>query len=108
MLRIFRIIAFWEAVSAVILFFIAMPIKYVFKGMLNIPDDIANGFSTIVGGIHGGLFTIFILMLLVCWQTYNWSIIRVLKYAVLSVFPVVSFWIEKDVKKELELNKENK
>ena len=101
MLRIFQQVALWEAVSAVILFFVAMPIKYLLKKPLNIPDDIANGFSTIVGGIHGGLFTVFMVVLVICWRTYGWSFWRVVKYAILSIFPIVSFKIEKEVKQEL-------
>ncbi len=94
MLRIFQQIALWEAVSTVILFFVAMPLKY----LADIPEAVR-----IAGSIHGFLVVLFLIFLVMCWQSYNWKLARVLKYLILSVIPIVSFWIERDVKREIVL-----
>lgn len=95
MLRIFQQVALWEAISTVILFFVAMPLKY----LADIPEAVR-----VAGSIHGFLVVIFVILLIMCWQTYNWKFSRVVKYFLLSLFPIVSFWVEKDVKKDI-LNK---
>ena len=95
MLRIFQQVALWEAISTVVLFFVAMPLKY----LANIPEAVR-----VAGSIHGFLVVIFVILLIMCWQTYNWKFSRVVKYFVLSLIPIVSFWVEKDVKKDI-LNK---
>lgn len=99
MLKIFRQIALWEAISTVFLFFVAMPIKYILPHFMEVPEEIRLGTVRIAGSIHGFLVIIFIILLIMCWQTYNWKIKRVLIYLVVSVIPIVSFWIEKDLKK---------
>lgn len=92
MLRIFQQVALWEAISTVILFFVAMPLKY----LADIPEAVR-----IAGSIHGFLVVIFVILLLMCWNTYSWRLSRVVKYFVLSLIPIVSFWIERDVKKDI-------
>ncbi len=96
MLRIFQQIALWEAISTVILFFVAMPLKY-FAG---IPEAVQAA-----GSIHGFLVVLFVVLLVLCWNEYKWSLSRVAKYFFLSLIPIVSFWVEKDVKKQLQLRK---
>ncbi|PRD54378.1 DUF3817 domain-containing protein [Sphingobacterium gobiense] len=90
MLRIFQQIALWEAVSTVVLFFVAMPLKY----LANIPEAVR-----VAGSIHGFLVVLFIILLIMCWNEYKWSFSRVIKYFLASLIPIVSFWIERDVKK---------
>lgn len=92
MLRIFQQVALWEAVSTVILFFVAMPLKY----LADIPEAVR-----VAGSIHGFLVVIFVILLLMCWKSYGWTFSRVIKYFFLSLIPIVSFWVEKDVKKEI-------
>ena len=101
MLRILRQIALWEAISAVILFFVAMPIKYFFYDDLGLSEELAKGFSYIVGLFHGALFVILGLLLIVAWRIYKWSFLRLVKYLIVSVIPVASFWIEIDLKKDI-------
>jgi len=93
MLRIFQQVALWEAISTLILFFVAMPLKY----FADIPEAVR-----IAGSIHGFLVVLFVILLVACWQTYNWTFKRVVKYFILSLIPIVSFYIERDVKKELK------
>ncbi|MGO1242548.1 MAG: DUF3817 domain-containing protein [Sphingobacterium sp.] len=90
MLRIFQQVALWEAISTVILFFVAMPLKY-FGG---VPEAVQA-----VGSIHGFLVVVFVLLLILCWREYKWPFSRVAKYLVISLIPIVSFWVERDVKK---------
>ncbi|SFT13275.1 DUF3817 domain-containing protein [Sphingobacterium wenxiniae] len=99
MLRIFRQVALWEAISTIILFFVAMPVKYLLKYVMDVPEDIRNGAVRIAGSIHGFLVVIFVILLIMCWSEYKWSFRRVVSYLFASFIPVVSFWVEKDLKK---------
>src|SRR5690606_22196149 len=92
MLRIFRQIALWEAISTVVLFFIAMPLKYA----ADIPEAVK-----VAGSIHGFLVVLFVILLVMCWNEYKWSVGRVAKYFFLSLIPIVSFWVELDLKKQI-------
>ncbi|VTP89950.1 DUF3817 domain-containing protein [Sphingobacterium daejeonense] len=78
MLRIFQQVALWEAISTVLLFFVAMPLKY-FGG---IPEAVR-----VAGSIHGFLVVLFVVLLIACWQTYNWKFGRVVKYFVPELDP---------------------
>jgi len=102
MLRILRQIALWEAISSVLLIFVAMPIKYYFYEYLGLSEELAKGFSYIVGLFHGALFVILGLMLIAAWRIYKWSFLRLVKYLIASIIPIVSFWIEIDLKKDIE------
>lgn len=105
MIRIFQQVALWEAISTIILFFVAMPIKYVLNHFMEVPDDIRNGAVRIAGSIHGFLVVLFVVLLIACWQSYNWKFSRVVKYFIVSLIPVVSFWVERDVKKDIASQK---
>lgn len=96
MLRIFQQVALWEAVSTVLLFFVAMPMKY----FGDVPEAVR-----VAGSIHGFLVVLFVVLLIACWQTYNWKLSRVVKYFVLSLFPIISFWVERDLKKVIASKK---
>ncbi|CAM3788526.1 DUF3817 domain-containing protein [Sphingobacterium prati] len=93
MLRIFRQIALWEAISTICLFFIAMPLKY-FAG---IPEAVK-----IAGSIHGFFVVIFVVMLIMSTVEYKWPILKAIKYFLASLIPILGFWVELDLKKEIE------
>ena len=97
MLRIFRQIALWEAVSTVLLFFFAMPLKYIG----DVPEAVR-----VAGSIHGFLVVLFVVLLILCWKDYKWSFGHVVKYFVLSLIPIVSFWVELDLKKQIASQKQ--
>lgn len=101
MLKIFRIIALWEAVSTLVLFFIAMPIKYVLPHFMEVPEEIRIGTVRIAGSIHGFLVVLFVVLLLMCWKEYRWKLTKVMTYFFVSLIPIVSFWVEIDLKKEI-------
>lgn len=102
MLRIFRIIALWEAISTLVLFFVAMPIKYLLPNFMEVPEEVRVGTVRIAGSIHGFLVVIFVIMLLMCWKEYGWKLTKVIRYFVASLIPIVSFWVEVDLKKEIK------
>ena len=89
MLRIFRQIALWEAISTICLFFIAMPLKY----LAGIPEAVK-----IAGSIHG----FFVVMLIMSTVEYKWPILKAIKYFLASLIPIFGFWVELDLKKEIE------
>ncbi|MFD2600417.1 DUF3817 domain-containing protein [Sphingobacterium corticis] len=105
MLRITRQVALWEAISAIILFFVAMPIKYILPRFMEVPEDIRMNTVRIAGSIHGFLFVLLVVLIVACWQSYNWKIQRVLLYIVLCIPPIISFWVERDLQKIINKEK---
>ncbi|GGD67181.1 DUF3817 domain-containing protein [Paenibacillus nasutitermitis] len=80
-----------EGVSYLVLLLIAMPLKY----WANLPSAV-----TIVGAVHGLLFTLFLLALLHAWIVKKWSFIFVV-IAFLSAFiPFGTFFLDAKLRKE--------
>lgn len=93
----FRKIAFIEGCSFLVLLFIAMPLKY----LAGIPLA-----TKIVGGIHGFLFCIFLLLAFMVMDKYGKSIKWMFKAFISAVIPFGTFYIDREWKKEeLEVNK---
>jgi len=90
MLRIFRLVALWEAISTLLLFAVAMPLKY----FADIPQAVR-----LAGSIHGFLVVVFVILLIMCSMEYKWNLKRPVLYFLASLVPVLGFWIEKDVQK---------
>ena len=84
-----RITALIEAVSFLVLLSIAMPLKYVWGFPLAVK---------IVGSIHGGLFVVFGIALLLSWQSAKWPLSRVALIFIASFLPVVPFFLDKRIK----------
>ena len=80
-----RLIALIEAVSTLILFGIAMPLKYVW----GLPIAVR-----IAGSIHGGLFLVFCYALLRVLQQTDWPLRRAALVFVASVVPVAPFLLD--------------
>lgn len=78
-----------EGISTLILFFIAMPMKY-FAGI-----EHAVRWP---GRIHGGLFVLLGLAVAFCWWKAKWPIKRPIKVMVAAVFPFGPFLIDRTVK----------
>lgn len=91
MIHIYRKTALIEGLSYLILLFIAMPLKYFF----NIPEGVKY-----FGWIHGVLFLVFLIALLLAAIKYKWSFKRIIWYLVASVLPFVPFILDKGLKKE--------
>ncbi|NML68974.1 DUF3817 domain-containing protein [Chryseobacterium sp. RP-3-3] len=91
MINIYRKTALIGGLSYLILLFIAMPLKYFF----NIPEGVKY-----FGWIHGVLFLVFLIALLLAAIKYRWNLKRILLYLIASVLPFVPFILDKSLKKE--------
>lgn len=99
MINLYRKIALTEGASYLILLFIAMPLKYLF----NIPEAVKY-----FGWIHGVLFLVFIVILIVTTFKYKWNVKRVVIYLIASVLPFVPFMLDKNLKKEYSVTLGNR
>lgn len=90
-LDLFRKISLAEGTSALLLFFVAMPLKYVFQ---------IKQAVTVVGTIHGALFVAFCLALLAVWRSEKWSFTKVFTAFVAANLPFGAFWFESRLKQE--------
>ncbi len=81
-----RIIGFMEGVSYLILLFIAMPLKYVFKE----PQAVKS-----FGSIHGLLFVLYILLVIICHFEYRWSFKKTGLLFLISLIPFGNFYADK-------------
>lgn len=81
-----RKVAIAEAISFLLLLFIAMPLKH-FAG---IPEAVR-----IVGLVHGILFLVFCYALMMAWSGAKWPISRAIMLLIASVIPFVPFFVDK-------------
>lgn len=84
-LRLFRLIAFIEGVSFLVLLFIAMPLKY----WAGLPLAVR-----VVGMAHGVLFVLFIISLLDIMIRYRWSLLRGAIIFLSSLIPFGTFVVD--------------
>ena len=91
MINLYRKTALIEGISYLILLFIAMPLKYFFE----IPDAVKY-----FGWIHGLLFLVFFVILVIAAIKYRWSLLRIGIYLIGSVLPFVPFYLDKKLKAE--------
>ncbi|KFC20627.1 DUF3817 domain-containing protein [Chryseobacterium sp. FH1] len=91
MINLYRKTAVIEGISYLILLFIAMPLKYFF----NIPDAVKY-----FGWIHGILFLVFFVFLVLASIKYRWGLIRIGIYLIASVLPFVPFYLDKKLAQE--------
>ena len=85
----FRVVAFWEGVSYLVLLFVAMPLKY------GLGVDIA---VRIVGLLHGLLFIAYLATLTLASQALGSR--RVIIALVMSFVPGGTFWLESWLKRD--------
>ena len=85
-----RLIAIIEGISYICLLFIAMPIRAIW----NIKEAVS-----IVGAIHGGLFLLFCLALLLAWKQYRWSFGRAVAVFISSLIPFATFIMDRFLKR---------
>ncbi|TDX87080.1 DUF3817 domain-containing protein [Epilithonimonas xixisoli] len=91
MINLYRKTAVVEGISYLILLFVAMPLKYFF----NIPEAVKY-----FGWIHGVLFLVFLVFLVLAAVKYRWSLIRIGIYLIASVLPIVPFILDKKLAEE--------
>lgn len=82
----FRIIAFMEGISFLIILFVTMPLKYIF----NMPEP-----NKVIGMAHGVLFIAYIAVALLLHFRFKWKISFTLKVLAASIIPFGTFYIER-------------
>ncbi len=86
MIKFFKIIALVEGISALLLFFFAMPMKYFFETPIYVKH---------IGMAHGLLFTAYIIMATILKFDQNWNYKKYLEICLASIPPFGTFYIEK-------------
>jgi integral membrane protein len=76
MLKLFRITAYLEGTSFLVLLLIAMPLKYYWEMPMAV---------RIVGSAHGALFVAYCVLLAAMWSKYRWSV-KIVALAFISAF----------------------
>ena len=92
LLKSFRIIAFLEGVSYILLLFIAVPIKY-------FADD--PQYVKMLGMPHGLLFIAYIVLAIMVGNEFKWSKSTLFTVLAASIIPFGTFFIDKKYLKRL-------
>jgi len=85
----FRLIAFLEGVSYLVLLGIAMPLKY----MANMPGAVKY-----TGWVHGILFVLYVILLFQVWQKDKWKFSKVTWAFIASLLPFGTFVFDKKLR----------
>ena len=86
MIYIYRLTAFLEGVSYILLLLIAVPIKYLLNEAF---------YVKILGMPHGILFILYILFSIIAKIKYNWNFRKFLVISIASLVPFGTFHIDK-------------
>jgi integral membrane protein len=86
MLKLFKIIAFLEGTSLLLLLFFAVPMKYFFQEPI---------FVKILGMAHGILFVVYIILAIIAKIELNWSFKKMGVICIASIVPFGTFYVEK-------------
>jgi integral membrane protein len=84
----FRILAFMEGVSFILILFVTMPLKYLY----DIPTP-----NLVVGMVHGVLFMLYVLAVIQLRMAQHWRSILTIKALVASVVPFGTFYMDRKV-----------
>lgn len=85
MITAFRIIAFLEGVSYILLLFIAVPIKYMLQD---------ESYVKLLGMPHGLLFVAYIAMAFVLRTEHKWSKFVFTKILLAALIPFATFYVD--------------
>ncbi|EKT3966316.1 DUF3817 domain-containing protein [Flavobacterium psychrophilum] len=91
MLKFFKYLAITEGISALLLFFFAMPMKYVFHNPI---------YVKYLGMAHGILFTAYIILATILKFKENWTVKKYAEICLASIPPFGTFYIEKKYLKD--------
>lgn len=94
----FRCVAIAEGLSYLLLLGWAMPLKYVYGQ----PKAVQ-----IVGAIHGGLFLLYILTILLAGRQGRWSWARMVEAFIASLLPFGPFYLEYKYQAEFAGNRDS-
>lgn len=86
MLKIFKITAIVEGISALLLFFFAMPMKYIFNDPIYVKH---------IGMAHGVLFTSYIILATILKFSENWDFKKYFIICAASIPPFGTFYAER-------------
>lgn len=86
MLKFFKMLAILEGISALLLFFFAVPMKYMFQEPIYVKH---------IGMAHGVLFTLYIITATVLKFKENWNFKKYFIICIASIPPFGTFYIEK-------------
>jgi integral membrane protein len=86
-----RLIGLIEGISCVLLFFVAMPLKYLADQPLAV---------TVVGSAHGFLWMLYVLAVLHVWRVRRWSFPRLLLFGFASIPPICTFLLDGTLRRE--------
>jgi integral membrane protein len=95
MINLYRLTAFLEGVSYILLLFIAVPIKYLLNEAL---------YVKILGMPHGILFILYVLLSIIAKIKYNWNFRKFLFISTASLVPFGTFYIDIKYLKKLYSN----
>ncbi|OIQ40930.1 MAG: hypothetical protein BM563_01870 [Bacteroidetes bacterium MedPE-SWsnd-G1] len=84
--KIFRIVAFLEGVSYILLLFIATPIKY----LANDPS-----YVKMLGMPHGMLFIAYVILAFMIRSDYKWNSRQFSVVLIASIIPFGTFYVDK-------------
>jgi integral membrane protein len=91
MLKFFKYLALTEGISALLLFFFAMPMKYIFDNPIYVKH---------IGMAHGMLFTAYIIIATILKFNQNWNVKKYAEICLASIPPFGTFYIEKKYLKD--------
>lgn len=86
MLKFFKYLALTEGISAVLLFFFAMPMKYVFDNPIYVKH---------IGMAHGVLFVAYIVVATFLKFNQNWNFKKYFVICIASIPPFGTFYIDR-------------
>lgn len=85
-IKTFKWISILEAMSLLLLLFLAMPLKYFF----DLPQMVK-----VVGMAHGILFLVYIFGAFYMYRLLNWKLVDLIIAVVCSIIPFGPFYVEK-------------
>ncbi len=86
MLKFFKILALIEGISALLLFFFAMPMKYIFDNPIYVKH---------IGMAHGVLFTLYIIIATILKVKEKWALRKYIEICLASIPPFGTFYMER-------------
>ena len=89
LLNIFRVVAFFEGVSYILLLLLATPYKY----LLDDPQ-----YVKLLGMPHGVLFMIYVILAYRLKSDYNWFEENFKKVLLMGIIPAGTFYLDKQIK----------
>ncbi|MDE0769940.1 MAG: DUF3817 domain-containing protein [Opitutaceae bacterium] len=92
-LQFFRKVALLEGLSLIILMAICMPLKY----FADMPGPVK-----VVGWLHGFLFVVYVVVLLIVWNQRKWKFSRAFIAGLMSFIPFGTIMFDRSLKREVE------